>query len=332
MKPKGRQTILGKAFEYACAIALQKATASQAVVLEDTPQLRKAQSYYEEELSDKEREKADKAAAAGVRILLRYEPQVLNPFDNVPLILTLVSDEQGQTGDVRDVLCLRKQNAWEIGISCKHNHSAVKHSRLSAKLDFGQKWFDIPCSEAYFNEIAPIFTKLSDIRKQSKATAKWDVLGVDDAIYSLYKSILDAFIRELKRLDEENPGIIAKRLVSYLIGVNDFYKFITMDANKATQIQAFNMYGTLNKVAGSTKSITPIRKLKLPTCFHNIGYLEDDGIPRHNTVALYCNNGWEISMRIHTASSRVEPSLKFDVQLMTYPKEITTVIEPWNQF
>lgn len=35
-------------------------------------------------------------------------------------------------------------------------------------------------------------------------------------------------------------------------------------------------------------------------------------------------------MRIHNASSRVEPSLKFDVQLMTYPKEITTVIEAWN--
>jgi len=70
--------------------------------------------------------------------------------------------------------------------------------------------------------------------------------------------------------------------------------------------------------------------LKLPTRFHKIDYLEVDGIPRHNTVALYCNNGWEISMRIHNASSRVEPSLKFDVQLMTYPKEITSVIEPWN--
>ena len=46
MKPKARQTILGKAFEYACAVALQKATESQAVVLEDTSQLRKAQGYY----------------------------------------------------------------------------------------------------------------------------------------------------------------------------------------------------------------------------------------------------------------------------------------------
>lgn len=58
------------------------------------------------------------------------------------------------------------------------------------------------------------------------------------------------------------------------------------------------MYGTLNKVAGNIKSIAPIRRLKLPTCFHKIGYLEDDGVPRHNTVALYCNNGWEISINL----------------------------------
>ena len=332
MKPKSRQTILGKAFEYACAIALQKATESQEVVLEDTPQLKKAQGYYEEELTDKERAKVDKAAQAGVRILLRFEPQVLNPCDNVPLILTLVSDEQGQAGDVRDVLCIRKKNDWEIGISCKHNHSAVKHSRLSAILDFGQKWFGIPCSDAYFKEIAPIFANLDDIRKQSKATAKWDVLGGEDGKMALYKSVLDAFIRELKRLDEENPGVIASRLVSYLIGVNDFYKFITDDKNQVTQIQAFNMYGTLNRASGSTKAIAPIKRMKLPTCFHKIGYLEVDGVPRHNTVALYCDNGWEISMRIHNASSRVETSLKFDVQLMTYPKEITTVMEPWNLY
>lgn len=331
MKIKGRQTILGKAFEYACAIALQKCAGMQTVVLEDTPQLQKAKRYYDEEITAKEKDKIDRAAMAGVRILLRYEPQTLHPFDNVPLYITLASDEQGQAGDVRDVLCMRKQNLWEVGISCKHNHSAVKHSRLSARLNFGAKWLGVSCSDEYFRKIAPIFAQLDDIRRQSNKTATWNVLGGEGAIFALYRSILDAFICELRRLDSENPGIVASRLVGYLIGVNDFYKFITMDANSATQIQAFNMYGTLNRAAGTNKAIAPIRKLKLPTSFHKIGYLEVDGAPRFNTVALYRNNGWEISMRIHTASSRVEPSLKFDVQLMTYPKEITSVIEPWSE-
>lgn len=330
MKRKGKQTILGKAFEYACVVALQKATESQVVEVEETPQLLKAKRYYDSEITDQERTKIDKAAAAGVRILLRYEPQILHPFDNVPLFITLVSDEQGQSGDVRDVLCLRQQNMWEIGISCKHNHTAVKHSRLSDKLDFGKKWFGIPCSERYFHEIAPIFKKLRAIREESKATAKWNILGGEEAKAELYKSVLDPFIDELKRLDEAHPGVIAGRLVRYLVGVNDFYKFITLDTNKATLIQAFNMYGTLNKAAGKNKAISDIRKLKLPTTFLRIGYLEENGVPKNNTVALYCNNGWEISMRLHNASSRVEPSLKFDVQLLTYPKEISTQIEPWN--
>lgn len=35
-------------------------------------------------------------------------------------------------------------------------------------------------------------------------------------------------------------------------------------------------------------------------------------------------------MRIHNASSKIEPSLKFDVQLMAMPSSILTQIEPWT--
>ena len=35
-------------------------------------------------------------------------------------------------------------------------------------------------------------------------------------------------------------------------------------------------------------------------------------------------------MRIHNASSKIEPSLKFDVQLMAMPSSILTQIEPWD--
>ena len=35
-------------------------------------------------------------------------------------------------------------------------------------------------------------------------------------------------------------------------------------------------------------------------------------------------------MRIHNASSRVEPSLKFDVQLVSTPSNIHTQVEPWD--
>lgn len=35
-------------------------------------------------------------------------------------------------------------------------------------------------------------------------------------------------------------------------------------------------------------------------------------------------------MRIHNASSRVEPSLKFDVQLVSFPSSLFTQTEPWD--
>ncbi len=330
MTHKARQTVLGKAFEYACALAIRHAAGEQDVVTEETPQLHKARFYYEKEINEQEKTNINLSAAAGVRILLRYEPQILYPQGNEPLIISLVSDQQGQTGDVRDVLCLRKQNAWEIGISCKHNNTAVKHSRLSGTLNFGEKWFHIPCSNAYFEEVKPLFDKLRRIRAESHATAKWDALGTEEDKMSFYQAVLNAFITELRRLNDEHPNVIAGRLVSYLIGKNDFYKIITDDCQKITKIQAFNLYGTLNRAAGYRKAVSDIRKIKLPDRIRAIEHLEEGGHIRKNTIAVYCNNGWEISMRIHNASSRIEPSLKFDVQLMTYPREISTQIEPWQ--
>lgn len=35
-------------------------------------------------------------------------------------------------------------------------------------------------------------------------------------------------------------------------------------------------------------------------------------------------------MRIHNASSRVEPSLKFDVQLISFPSSVYAQVESWE--
>ncbi len=74
--------------------------------------------------------------------MYELEPLILEN-DNDTLSLSLQTDNQGQDGDVRDVLIVRKGIDWEIGLSIKHNHFAVKHSRLSKKLDFVKKWESI---------------------------------------------------------------------------------------------------------------------------------------------------------------------------------------------
>ena len=49
-----------------------------------------------------------------------------------------------------------------------------------------------------------------------------------------------------------------------------------------------------------------------------------------NTIEMYLNNGWELSFRIHNASSKVEPSLKFDIQFMGMPATILTINCAWK--
>ena len=218
---------------------------------------------------------------------------------------------QGHIDDVTDVLAIRSLQKWEIGISAKNNHRAVKHSRLSNDINFGEKWLGVSCSENYFSEIKPIFDELAKQRTASKATQKWSTLG--DYHTSVYVPILDAFKKELLRLDNENPGIVAQRLVEYLIGNQDFYKVIK--GKNKVEIQAYNLHGTLSLPFESVKPKLKLQKLKLPNRLIEIVYQDNS----QTTLLVSLTEGWQISFRIHNASSRIEPSLKFDINLMSSP-------------
>jgi hypothetical protein len=230
--------------------------------------------------------------------------------------LKLSQIKEGQTGDVRDVLAIRSLQKWEIGISAKNNHRAVKHSRLSNDIDFGKKWLGLPCSIDYFKEIKPIFDNLAKLRTASKATQKWETLG--DYHTSVYVPILDSFKKELLRLDSENQGVVAQCLVEYLIGNQDFYKVIKGSAK--VEIQAYNLHGTLNLPFENIKPKAKVPKLKLPDRLIEVAYLKES----KTTLLVTLNEGWQISFRIHNASSRIEPSLKFDINLVSSPHSLFT--------
>ena len=323
---KGVHTSNGKAFEYACVDSLYRMlTNNQEVEIEESPQLETAQGFFENAPDDL-KENIIKAADAASRVIIRLEPQLSYPEGNSPLYLSLQSDAKGQKGDVRDVLCIRNQNGWEVVFSCKHNHHAVKHSRLSNKIDFGRDWFDIPCSYTYFAAIAPLFDELSEMREEAKiqeAPILW--ASVENKAERYYKPVLRAFMEEMRKLDEENPGIIPERLIRYLIGRNDFYKVIADDKGKFTRVEAVNIAGTLNAKAGIHDPLVKVPVLKLPNKIYHMDFKPDSA----NTIQIACNEGWEISMRIHSASSKIEPSLKFDVNLISLPSSIYAQVEPW---
>lgn len=46
-------------------------------------------------------------------------------------------------------------------------------------------------------------------------------------------------------------------------------------------------------------------------------------------VLVACDEGWEISMRLHNASTNVELSLKFDAQLISFPTPLLVMLESW---
>ena len=310
------QTINGKAFEYALLIEFYERLNKLVNVLitENDPYLT-AKGFFNNFRED-EQDTFRITASASINFLLDIEPRLSNGIceDDI-LVLELVSDQAGQAGDVRDVLMIRALQKWEIGISTKNNHRAVKHSRLSNKINFGEKWLGVSCSENYFNEITPIFNMLLELKTLDKST-KW--ASIENMHQVVYLPILDAFRKELLRLDRENPKIVAENLVQYLIGNQDFYKVIK--GKKKVEIQAYNLHGTLNLPFEKVKPKAKIPKLKLPTRLIEIVYQENST----TTLLVSLNEGWQISFRIHNASSRVEPSLKFDINLVSAPHTLFT--------
>jgi hypothetical protein len=134
----------------------------------------------------------------------------------------------------------------------------------------------------------------------------------------VYVPILDAFRKELLKLDKENPGIVAQRLVEYLVGTQDFYKVIK--GKNKVEIQAYNLHGSLNLPFETVKPKIKIPKLKLPNRLIEIVYQDNS----QTTLMVSLTEGWQISFRIHNASSRIEPSLKFDINLVSAPHTLFT--------
>lgn len=322
------QTLYGKAFEYACAkVIYERYKDEQSVSIIESPQVITAKAFFDQLDSVKQKDLC-LAAKAAIKIIERLEPQLQHPLHNIPLYLHLQEDARGISGDVRDVLCIRKQNNWEIGISCKHNHNAVKHSRLSQTIDFGNSWFGRPCSQEYFKEIEPIFDRLADLRRQgedSNAPVLWR--DIPDKESKIYIPILNAFLKELKRLDDSYPDEIPAKLVKYLLGGYDFYKVITDDARRCTRVEIVSFNGTLNKPAEGIETLVRVPALKLPKHLYHMGIIHDS----NNTIGIFCDEGWQFSMRIHNASSRVEPSLKFDIRLISSPSNAYAQVEPWDE-
>ena len=310
----------GKAFEYAIAKAYfdYLETENNLVWLQENDALVYAKHCFE--IQDEGQQRGFYVAAEKtIETLVAIEPGLVSAKNSSDLLsIRLAADSEGIVGDVRDVIFSRSYSScWEIGISAKNNHDAVKHSRLSPLINFGEEWMGFSCSNAYFSEIKPVFDNLMQIKSDDQETT-WADLGAAKS-QDVYVPLLKAFRKEMLRLTKSYPEASAN-LLHYLIGRKPFYKVIKEDRNNIVVVKAFNIGGKLNQTVNGKKPIIKTDKIKLPTRVIELEFKDNSG----TTLMMILDEGWQISFRIHNASTFIENSLKFDIQLVGNPPVLFT--------
>ncbi len=280
----------GKAFEYGMIWQLENIIKCN---IEENKSLNVARSCYLD-CTEEEQNNILKASDEILMFLLAHDSRLSGGRYKA----LLQSDMKGKYGDVRDVIIYDTQRGHEIGLSLKNRHTAVKHSRLSENIDFGKKWLNIPNTQEYKNKISPIFRDLR-IRKDKKEFWR----NINDKEELFYLPILYEFVDEVKRLYQINNKAVSEDLLRYLLGKYDFYKIVK--ENGCVSIQSFSIFGSLKWG----------KKIPLPEKIIEIALKEKS----RTTVVIVFDKGWQISFRIHNAKSRVEPSLKFDIQIVGSP-------------
>ncbi|EQL72802.1 HaeIII family restriction endonuclease [Helicobacter pylori] len=306
----------GRAYEYAWCLALeQKLSVFKKVIVDKQNGFNACYRAYES-LEKSLQERYLESAKQGVLLLLDCEPllsEVIGSWQN-EITLSLQKDKLGEIGDIRDILIYFDR--FCIGLSIKHNHDAVKHSRLSKDLDFGEKWLGVRVSQNYKDTIKPLFERLENAKKEGML---WrDFPNKEQEIYT---PLLQAFKKEVLRIDENKKNKVPQKMVEYLLGKYDFYKAILLEREQKTKLEAYHFNNTLNRsLKNKPKRIIPLSKLPTRMIYF-------DFKPKSfNTLELILNEGWSFSLRIHNASSRVEPSLKFDIKLLSIPVSVAVFI------
>ncbi|WRD05027.1 HaeIII family restriction endonuclease [Helicobacter pylori] len=306
----------GRAYEYAWCLALeQKLSVLKKVIVDKQNGFNACYRAYES-LEKSLQERYLESAKQGVLLLLDCEPllsEVIGSSQN-EITLSLQKDKLGEIGDIRDILIYFDR--FCIGLSIKHNHNAVKHSRLSKDLDFGKKWLGVGVSQNYKDTTKPLFERLENAKKEGML---WrDFPNKEQEIYI---PLLQAFKKEVLRIDENKKNKVPQKMVEYLLGKYDFYKAILLEREQKTKLEAYHFNNTLNRsVKNKPKRIIPLSKLPTRMIYF-------DFKPKSfNTLELVLNEGWSFSLRIHNASSRVEPSLKFDIKLLSKPESVAVFI------
>ena len=292
----------GKGLEWAVAKEIQSSTGFQ---IEESKPMLTARSAYEKLNGGSLISVYDRWVPLCVDHVLHLESKILSGRGRDGKIL-INSDAKGQSGDVRDVVITT--GGVSFGISCKNNHTAFKHSRLSPRINFPLEWElgEDSASNQYMSGVNALFSKIENNAGPFRV-AEWSHVS-QETKYAYYKELLSVFRDEVLRIRDKSvlsAAQLAAGLVKYVIGRKDFYKLIIK--SDSGLIEGYNLSRTIN-----------VPRIPLPSTVLAVEFAPGSA----GTLLLFMDAGYTFTFRIHSASSKIESSFKFDIQAIGLPREV----------
>ncbi|MCC5803801.1 HaeIII family restriction endonuclease [Rossellomorea vietnamensis] len=254
-------------------------------------------------LSVNEQQAMIRAARTIINFLTEYEPWLLNGGIEIAQVKAA-----GGSTDVSDVRFTGLGQS--VGLSLKSNHDAVRHPRVSPTIDIAHQWLGVNTDQRYLGEVAEIFNNFTSFCEFNNVE-RFNQLSNEQKKNLLYSPITACFSDLLLRVfnGPAGPDAVA-HFLRYLIGDRDFYK-AKADFNRGELlIEAYDFSGTMG----------PRHRLRMPTrCLEVI--VEPGPTGLYNYINITFDRGWEVKMRLHTARTAIENSLKWDVQFVGTPRD-----------
>lgn len=208
-------------------------------------------------------------------LVKKIDPQEKYTLDRLP-------DRAGVEGDVTDIRIMSEVE--KINISLKHNHDALKHPRLTRV----PSWVGLESDDNYetiHDRIWDDFFKQAE-KANPTATLFRDLTAIDadfinDNLYNPFCTFISNYLSK-----KTSSSQSVKHMFDFLVGTYDFYKII--DRKDCITIQDF-----INMPKPNTVIIRQTDR---------------------SHIAMTFDNGVILDLRLHTASSRLIRSIKFDVR------------------
>jgi len=212
------------------------------------------------------------------------------------ITLERLSDDAAKKGDVTDIRLVIAGKI--VNLSVKHNHTALKHQRPTATATqggFAKKSLEDIKYRADYKKITDAFlNSAAQLKNGAVEFSELKVIQADFIDTQLYAPMCKLVTDFLNLHVAQQP--YAQQFFSFIVGMTDYHKIIVY--SDKIDIHEF-------------AAMPPVNSLKAM----QVG---------NSYIHVRFSNGWIISMRLHTASSRIKGvSLKFDTQLL----DVSTPIE-----